>query len=129
MRRRSKAGSEPVRARQRKAAVRKCTNAPKAARHRSSSTAGRETEFARVSRERDEALEQLAATSEVLRVISASPGDLHRVFQAMLENATKLCEANYGTMYLREGDGYRATARNLCTSTRLYSGSALTSTI
>src|SRR5262245_57728286 len=58
-----------------------------------------------------ESLEQHTATSEVLKVISSSPGELEPVFQAMLENATKLCEASYGTMYLREGDGFRAAAR------------------
>src|SRR6516162_3062809 len=55
------------------------------------------------TRELSEALEQQTATSEVLRVISSSPGQLEPVFEAMLQNATRICEAKFGTMYLREG--------------------------
>ena len=84
--------------------------APKAARRRSSSTVGRETKVARLTRERDEALEQQTATSEVLRVISSSPGELERIFSAMLANATRICDAKFGVLHLCEGDAFRAGA-------------------
>ena len=57
-----------------------------------------------------ESLEQQTATSEVLKVISSSPGSLEPVFQIMLENAARLCEAKFGTLYFHEGDGFRAVA-------------------
>src|SRR5262249_8847854 len=57
-----------------------------------------------------ESLEQQTATSEVLQVISTSPGELQPVFEAMLANATRLCEASYGVMWLREGDAFRSAA-------------------
>ena len=57
-----------------------------------------------------EALARETATSEVLQVISSSPGGLEPVFESMLANATKLCEAGYGAMWLREGDGFRTAA-------------------
>jgi signal transduction histidine kinase/uncharacterized protein (UPF0335 family) len=61
-------------------------------------------------RELAEALEQQTATSEVLRVISSSPADLKPVFEAMLANATRLCEANFGNLFLYERDGLRTVA-------------------
>jgi GAF domain-containing protein/anti-sigma regulatory factor (Ser/Thr protein kinase) len=60
--------------------------------------------------ELQEALEQQTATSEVLSVISRSPGELGPVFDIMLANATKLCEASYGAMWVREGDAFRNAA-------------------
>jgi two-component system, NtrC family, sensor kinase len=62
------------------------------------------------TRELSEALEQQTATSEVLGVISSSPGELESVFQAMLANAVRICEAKFGTLYLREEDAFRAAA-------------------
>ena len=62
------------------------------------------------TRKLGEALEQQAATAEVLRIISSSPGKLEPVFNAMLENATRLCQANFGSLYLHEGDAFRITA-------------------
>src|SRR5262249_35891366 len=57
-----------------------------------------------------ESLQQQTATSAQRRVISSSPGQLEPVFEAMLQNATRICEAKFGTMYLREGDAFRAVA-------------------
>jgi transcriptional regulator with GAF, ATPase, and Fis domain len=67
--------------------------------------------LAQLSRERDEALEREKATAEVLRVISGSPGELEPVFEAILANATRICEAKFGMLYLWEGGGqYRVAA-------------------
>src|SRR5262245_1054184 len=62
------------------------------------------------TRELSEALEQQTATSEVLQVISSSPGELQPVFQAMLENAVRICEAKFGVLFRSERDGLRAVA-------------------
>src|SRR6516165_2075531 len=62
------------------------------------------------TRELTEALEQQTATSEVLRVISSSPGELEPVFQAMLANATRICEAKFGNLLLYYGNHFRIAA-------------------
>jgi len=85
-------------------------NAAKTEIGRSSSTASQETKVAVLTRERDDALEQFSAASEVLKVISSSPGELQPVFQAMLENATRICEAKFGALFRFEGGVFRLAA-------------------
>ncbi len=110
MRPRSGAGGEPAKTRRRKTETAKRRVAPKAVRRRRSSSAGEETEVARLTSELKEALEQQAATSEVLQVISKSPGELQSVFQTILANATRLCEAKFGTLFLYDGRAFSAVA-------------------
>ena len=57
-----------------------------------------------------EALEQQTATSEVLGIISSSPGEVDPVFETILRNATRICEARFGTLALVQGDGMRVAA-------------------
>ncbi|MGB7010851.1 MAG: histidine kinase, partial [Pseudolabrys sp.] len=61
----------------------------------------------RVTGELDDARQREIATSEVLRVISSSPGELEPVFEAMLENAVRICDAKFGNLFLREEGAFR----------------------
>ena len=110
MRRRSRLGGKPIKARRRKAATPKRSVSPKAVPDRRSAATGQETDTARFARERDEALEREKATAEVLRTISASPGELQPVFDSMVANATRLCEANFGILVLCENGALRSSA-------------------
>ena len=104
------AGGKPAKTRRHKSVMSKRRPTSAAGPSRRSTTAARETEIARLSRERDEALEREKATAEVLRIISSSPGELEPVFNAMLENATRICEAKLGNLFLCEGNCLRAVA-------------------
>ena len=78
--------------------------APKALRRRSAVAAGDGTKTAQLARERNEALGQLSAASEVLDVINSSPGDLQAVFAVILASATRICQAEFGTLYRFDGE-------------------------
>ena len=67
-------------------------------------------ELAEAREQLSEALEQQTATSEVLQVISSSPGELQLVFAAMLANAMRVCEAKFGFMQRYEGDTWKIAA-------------------
>ena len=96
MRRRDKAGGKAVKAQRLKRG-----NASKSTR-----PLGKDTNVAQLKRERDEALEQQRATSEVLKVISSSRGEPKPVFKKILESALRICEAEFGMLMLHHsGDG------------------------
>jgi class 3 adenylate cyclase len=110
MKRRSTAGAEPIKRRRPKTPKPARRNAPKVELRSQTSPVAEGNEVARLAHERDEALELQTAASEVLRVISASPGELEVVFQAMLERAVRLCEAKFGNIYRRDGEALHILA-------------------
>ena len=110
MKKRSRTGGEPIKGRRPKTPEPKRPDAAKAGAPANSSLSGNETEVARLRRELNEALEQQKATTDVLRVISSSPGQLEPVFRAMLEDAVRILEAKFGTLFLCEGNLVRPVA-------------------
>src|SRR5262249_39302609 len=107
MKRRSKAAREPIKGRHRKALKTKSHDASETA---SSSAPVHDAEVTRLTGELNEALVRQAATSEELEVISGSPGDLQRVFAAMLENAISICDATFGNIYRWDGEALHLIA-------------------
>src|SRR5271169_1649998 len=106
MKRRSKTGGKAVKVGRHKAATPKRFVPPKAMRGHRSATTGQETETARLTRDRDEALAREKAAAAVLRVISASPGELKPVFQAILANAVRICEAKFAAVFRFDGKAF-----------------------
>jgi two-component system, NtrC family, sensor kinase len=110
MRRHSRAGGKSPNAQAPKAVARKSRVAPKAVRPRSSSAARQETKVARLTRELNESLERQVVTADVLNLISCSTFNLRAVLDTLVESATRLCVADVGGIYQRDGDLYRLGA-------------------
>jgi GAF domain-containing protein len=91
----------------------KRSDALTAARQRSLSITDLHEKLDARTRQLNEAIERENATAEVLRVISSSPGELEPVFQAMLANATRICEAKFGVLFRYDGDGAFHAAASL----------------
>jgi hypothetical protein len=109
MKRRSRAGGERVKTRHRKTVTRKRRDAPKAERRRPVAST-HQTELARVIRERDEALEQQAAITDILRVISDSPADVQPVLESIAEHAARMCEARVVEIAIVDNEVFRLAA-------------------
>jgi GAF domain-containing protein len=110
MKKRSRAGSEPTKGQRRKTAGPKRRNAPKVATRSKLPAAEQEAQIARLTRELNEAREQQTATSEVLRIISNTPSELDPALKTILANATNLCQATLGVMYLVDAHAFRTVA-------------------
>src|SRR6516165_6494353 len=107
MKRRSKVSGERINKRLRKTPEPKRRRAPKAL---ATSSNAEGTEVTRLTRELTDERKQRTATSEVLRLLSGSHGDLNHLFNTILASATNLCRANFGTLSLCEGDAFRIVA-------------------
>ena len=112
MRRRGTVNPKPAKTLRRKATRPKRGNAPTVARQRSPSIVDLQQQLGARTRQLNEAMERENATAEVLRIISSSPGELAPVFDSILANATRLCDAKFATLWLCEGDGFRSVAQH-----------------
>jgi hypothetical protein len=108
MGRHSRAGS--VKPGRKPASPKRASGGAGATRARGSSAGGQAPEIARLKRELAEARQQQTAKTEVLRIISSSSTSLDRVFKTMLEYATRICEAKFGTLFLCDGETFRVAA-------------------
>jgi two-component system, NtrC family, sensor kinase len=104
------ASRKPPTTRQRKTENPKRSTTSNAAGRTTSSVADLQERLERQAREIEDAREERAAISEVLRLISSSPGDSQPVFAAMLENAVRICGAKFGNLWLYDGESFRIDA-------------------
>jgi len=111
MKKREKAGGKPAKPRRRETVTLKGRSAPKIARRRKPSAADAHEKIALLTRERDEALEQQTATSEVLRVISHSAFDLQVVFDALVVSVARLCRADRASIRLARNGFFHHVAK------------------
>src|SRR5262249_35279902 len=100
-----------VKSRRRKPAAAKRPSSSEAVQPGSSSAAGQHTAIERLNRELAQARQEQAATTDVLRIISSSPGDLRPVFTTILDTALDLCEAAFGIVTTYDGERFEGAAQ------------------